>query len=169
MAPGVEVEISKAQKDELILSGNSLEAVSQSAADIQQICKVRNKDIRKVSCDKNLFCAPERSWDLDSHFAVLGRYLRLGEGQHRRGLSARGRGFLCALWVYRSGKGSWAFACFVAYKSLLQKNGQPFYHGRFGVCRQTGYVAGRLRNKRTHHAPPHVSGSVFPSLTGGCE
>nr|8PV1_LH Chain LH, 60S ribosomal protein l9-like protein [Thermochaetoides thermophila DSM 1495]8PV2_LH Chain LH, 60S ribosomal protein l9-like protein [Thermochaetoides thermophila DSM 1495]8PV3_LH Chain LH, 60S ribosomal protein L9-like protein [Thermochaetoides thermophila DSM 1495]8PV4_LH Chain LH, 60S ribosomal protein l9-like protein [Thermochaetoides thermophila DSM 1495]8PV5_LH Chain LH, 60S ribosomal protein l9-like protein [Thermochaetoides thermophila DSM 1495]8PV6_LH Chain LH, 60S riboso len=47
MAPGVEVEISKAQKDELILSGNSLEAVSQSAADIQQICKVRNKDIRK--------------------------------------------------------------------------------------------------------------------------
>ncbi|GAB1311258.1 60S ribosomal protein L9B [Madurella fahalii] len=47
MAPGVEVEISKAQKDELILSGNSLEGVSQSAADIQQICRVRNKDIRK--------------------------------------------------------------------------------------------------------------------------
>jgi len=55
MAPGVEVEISKAQKDELILSGNSLEAVSQSAADIQQICRVRNKDIRKVSRDKNPF------------------------------------------------------------------------------------------------------------------
>ena len=48
MASGVDVEISKAQKDELILFGNSLEAVSQSAADIQQICKVRNKDIRKV-------------------------------------------------------------------------------------------------------------------------
>ena len=48
MQAGVEVEISKAQKDELILSGNSLEAVSQSAADIQQICRVRNKDIRKV-------------------------------------------------------------------------------------------------------------------------
>ncbi|KXX79591.1 hypothetical protein MMYC01_203019 [Madurella mycetomatis] len=47
MAPGVDVEISKTQKDELILSGNSLEAVSQSAADIQQICRVRNKDIRK--------------------------------------------------------------------------------------------------------------------------
>ncbi|KAK4117343.1 60S ribosomal protein L9 [Canariomyces notabilis] len=47
MQPGVEVEISKAQKDELILSGNSLEGVSQSAADIQQICRVRNKDIRK--------------------------------------------------------------------------------------------------------------------------
>jgi len=47
MRPGVDVEISKAQKDELILSGNSLEDVSQSAADIQQICKVRNKDIRK--------------------------------------------------------------------------------------------------------------------------
>src|SRR5512142_2517706 len=48
MQPGVDVEISKAQKDELVLLGNSLEAVSQSAADIQQICRVRNKDIRKV-------------------------------------------------------------------------------------------------------------------------
>ncbi|KAF6814563.1 ribosomal protein L6 [Colletotrichum musicola] len=47
MHPGVDVEVSKAQKDELVLQGNSLEAVSQSAADIQQICKVRNKDIRK--------------------------------------------------------------------------------------------------------------------------
>ncbi|KAK0392325.1 hypothetical protein NLU13_1821 [Sarocladium strictum] len=47
MQPGVDVEASKTQKDELILSGNSVEAVSQSAADIQQICKVRNKDIRK--------------------------------------------------------------------------------------------------------------------------
>ena len=52
MQPGVEVEASKAQKDELILSGNSLEAVSQSAADIQQICRVRNKDIRKVRYDR---------------------------------------------------------------------------------------------------------------------
>jgi large subunit ribosomal protein L9e len=64
MRPGVEVEASKNQKDELVLTGNvrahrlhvtapvltstqSLEDVSQSAADIQQICKVRNKDIRK--------------------------------------------------------------------------------------------------------------------------
>ncbi|TQV95779.1 60S ribosomal protein L9 [Cordyceps javanica] len=47
MAEGVDVAISTAQKDELVLSGNSLENVSQSAADIQQICKVRNKDIRK--------------------------------------------------------------------------------------------------------------------------
>jgi large subunit ribosomal protein L9e len=48
MHEGVEVEVSKNQKDELQLSGNSLENVSQSAADIQQICRVRNKDIRKV-------------------------------------------------------------------------------------------------------------------------
>lgn len=48
MQPGVDVEVSKTQKDELVLLGNSLENVSQSAADIQQICKVRNKDIRKV-------------------------------------------------------------------------------------------------------------------------
>ncbi|KAJ4342725.1 60S ribosomal protein L9B [Didymella glomerata] len=47
MRPGVNVEASKNQKDELLLTGNSLEDVSQSAADIQQICKVRNKDIRK--------------------------------------------------------------------------------------------------------------------------
>ncbi|KAI1160531.1 ribosomal protein L6 [Nemania serpens] len=47
MQPGVEVEVSKAQKDELLILGSSLEAVSQSAADIQQICRVRNKDIRK--------------------------------------------------------------------------------------------------------------------------
>lgn len=48
MQHGVDVEISKNQKDELQLTGNSLENVSQSAADIQQICRVRNKDIRKV-------------------------------------------------------------------------------------------------------------------------
>ncbi|CEJ90672.1 Putative Ribosomal protein L6 [[Torrubiella] hemipterigena] len=47
MAEGVDVAVSTAQKDELVLTGNSLENVSQSAADIQQICKVRNKDIRK--------------------------------------------------------------------------------------------------------------------------
>ncbi|KAL2051740.1 hypothetical protein ABVK25_007896 [Lepraria finkii] len=47
MLPGVDVEASKNMKDELQLTGNSLENVSQSAADIQQICRVRNKDIRK--------------------------------------------------------------------------------------------------------------------------
>ena len=44
---GVEVEFSTNQKDEIVLSGNSVEEVSQNAADIQQICRVRNKDIRK--------------------------------------------------------------------------------------------------------------------------
>ena len=47
MQAGVDVEASKNTKDELQLTGNSLEAVSQSAADIQQVCRVRNKDIRK--------------------------------------------------------------------------------------------------------------------------
>lgn len=58
MQPGVEVEASKNQKDELQLYGNSLENVSQSAADIQQICRVRNKDIRKVCYDPcgNPYC-----------------------------------------------------------------------------------------------------------------
>ncbi|KAI8996930.1 ribosomal protein L6, alpha-beta domain-containing protein [Pilobolus umbonatus] len=47
MREGVTVEASKNQKDELVLTGNSLENVSQSAADIQQSCLVKNKDIRK--------------------------------------------------------------------------------------------------------------------------
>jgi large subunit ribosomal protein L9e len=54
MADGVDVEASKNTKDELQLSGNDLEKVSQSAADIQQICKVRNKDIRKVGLSLSL-------------------------------------------------------------------------------------------------------------------
>merc|ERR1711993_151887 len=47
MAPGVSVEISKAQKDELYVNGNDIECVSKSAARIQQSTTVKNKDIRK--------------------------------------------------------------------------------------------------------------------------
>merc|ERR1712098_734961 len=47
MHPGVTVENSKGQKDELIVQGNSIDAVSQSAALIQQSTTVKNKDIRK--------------------------------------------------------------------------------------------------------------------------
>lgn len=54
MQPGVDLEVSKSVKDELIILGNSLEGVSQSAADIQQICRVRNKDIRKVGLHRVL-------------------------------------------------------------------------------------------------------------------
>ncbi|EAS31686.3 60S ribosomal protein L9 [Coccidioides immitis RS] len=45
--PGVEVVISQNVKDEIQLSGNSIEGVSQTCADINQVCRVRNKDIRK--------------------------------------------------------------------------------------------------------------------------
>mmetsp|Transcript_17422 Transcript_17422/g.22785 ORF Transcript_17422/g.22785 Transcript_17422/m.22785 type:complete len:191 (+) Transcript_17422:269-841(+) len=41
------VERSVKTKDQIVLEGNNIEDVSQSAADIQQITKVRNKDIRK--------------------------------------------------------------------------------------------------------------------------
>ncbi|CAG8666687.1 16962_t:CDS:2 [Dentiscutata erythropus] len=47
MLEGVKVEISKNMKDEIILTGNDLENVSQSAANIQQSTTVKNKDIRK--------------------------------------------------------------------------------------------------------------------------
>ncbi|CDK28209.1 unnamed protein product [Kuraishia capsulata CBS 1993] len=44
---GTTAELSANQKDELTVYGNSLENVSQTCADVQQICRVRNKDIRK--------------------------------------------------------------------------------------------------------------------------
>merc|ERR1711913_279775 len=47
MHEGVTCENSKDQKDELTLTGNSIEAVSQSVALIQQSTTVKNKDIRK--------------------------------------------------------------------------------------------------------------------------
>jgi len=47
MLDGVTILESKAQKDEYILEGNDVQNVSQSAASIQGVCRVRNKDIRK--------------------------------------------------------------------------------------------------------------------------
>lgn len=44
---GVTAYPSANAKDELTVEGNSLENVSQTCADVQQICRVRNKDIRK--------------------------------------------------------------------------------------------------------------------------
>ena len=80
MQPGVEVEVSKNMKDELQLSGNSLENVSQSAADIQQNCRVRNKDIRKVNSRE--FQLWMRLGGRLTGRIVLGRSICFGEGQH---------------------------------------------------------------------------------------
>lgn len=87
MQPGVDIETSKSQKDELTLQGNSLEHVSQSAADIQQKCRVKNKDIRKVGkhpLDQSPVGHPANV----PTCIVLGRSVRVREGQHcRRGMS----------------------------------------------------------------------------------
>ena len=80
LQPGVDVEASKNQKDELQLTGNSLENVSQSAADIQQICRVRNKDIRKVCLPNGVFVWGEYRADrvgTDSSWTVF-MYRRRG-------------------------------------------------------------------------------------------
>jgi len=47
MLKGVTVAESTAQKDEIVIQGNDIEAVSQSAASIHGSCLVKNKDIRK--------------------------------------------------------------------------------------------------------------------------
>ncbi|GMT19708.1 hypothetical protein PFISCL1PPCAC_11005, partial [Pristionchus fissidentatus] len=44
---GVSAVMSTAQKDEIIVDGNDIQAVSQAAARIQQSTAVKNKDIRK--------------------------------------------------------------------------------------------------------------------------
>eukprot|EP00270_Netrium_digitus_P009489 TRINITY_DN287_c0_g1_i2.p2 TRINITY_DN287_c0_g1~~TRINITY_DN287_c0_g1_i2.p2 ORF type:complete len:191 (-),score=50.75 TRINITY_DN287_c0_g1_i2:265-837(-) len=47
MLKGVKVIRSEKVKDELVLEGNDIELVSRSAALINQVCHVKNKDIRK--------------------------------------------------------------------------------------------------------------------------
>ena len=47
MLSGVDIVRSQDVKDELVLSGNDINCVSQSAANIQQATRVKNKDIRK--------------------------------------------------------------------------------------------------------------------------
>jgi len=47
MLGNVKIEKSTEQKDEIIITGADINHVSQSAANIQQCCRVKKKDIRK--------------------------------------------------------------------------------------------------------------------------
>lgn len=47
MREGVTITDDKAQKDQVLIEGNDINTVSQSAADMHGACLVRNKDIRK--------------------------------------------------------------------------------------------------------------------------
>jgi len=49
MLDGVTIAVSPDVKDEIVLIGNDVMNVSQSAASIQQSTAVKNKDIRKVN------------------------------------------------------------------------------------------------------------------------
>jgi hypothetical protein len=131
MRPGVDVEISKAQKDELVLSGNSLEDVSQSAADIQQICRVRNKDIRKV-CSTLLVPVSLPGWVLtcNSSWTVSTSRRRVTSSRRRLKRCATGSGdtsgpwFLCAFWVFhRSGRGSFGICMSRSRKAAVRIKG----------------------------------------------
>lgn len=97
MLEGVTISESKAQKDEILLQGNDLQNVSQSAASIHGACLVKNKGMSSVPlnlspCYPKLpaRCAGEVIVDaLMSFFnrypKVPRRYLRLGEDHRRPG------------------------------------------------------------------------------------
>merc|ERR1719391_969548 len=84
MHPGVTVENSKSQKDELIVQGNSIEAVSQSAALIQQSTTVKNKDIRKFLdglyvSEKTTVQRPSRNFLISLFFTVVDCWMRAAD------------------------------------------------------------------------------------------
>lgn len=139
MQAGVEVEISKAQKDELILSGNSLEAVSQSAADIQQICRVRNKDIRKVR-------RPTRALPGDAHqrrgYATVANIRHsswMVSTSRRRATSSRSDGHAAmGFFVLYGSQPEWqgviGICMFCSVKIATAKMGNLLNHKMMGVC-----------------------------------
>jgi large subunit ribosomal protein L9e len=87
MLDGVKaVQSTGGTKDEIVLTGNDVEKVSQSAATIQQSTTVKNKDIRKFlggsTCS---FCSLSAFVLTVLHSNSFRRYLCLGKGSGSQG------------------------------------------------------------------------------------
>lgn len=76
MLEGVSVKESTAQKDEIVIEGNDIELVSQSAASIHGSCLVKNKDIRKFLDGEFLISSQPTAAEYSSLELSSFRYLR---------------------------------------------------------------------------------------------
>jgi hypothetical protein len=89
MAEGVKVSLSDV-KDEIIIQGNDIQSVSQSAAAITDKCRVKDKDIRK-------FLDGTSTADrLLPFYAGMGTNNQVSTRRKRRLLSLKSRGFLAS-------------------------------------------------------------------------
>lgn len=90
MLEGVTVNESKAQKDQIVIEGNDIETVSQSAADIHTACLVKNKGVFNFGSICWLFSKRSRSFCFDrypkskSYISSSATYLLISRSHNRQ-------------------------------------------------------------------------------------